>query len=135
MTKTTRKILAFVAATAMVIGLSGSALAGNPAQVKVPVAGNYAKLTGVEVEIFDGAGVMVATCYADSAAVKGGTANFSCSFSGDLTGAQLVVMEANEGQEAYGISSAVGGQLALKNIQLGKTGWFSVDLGGGIPEI
>ena len=135
MAKTTRRLLAIAAATAMVLGFSAPALAGNPAQVKAPVAGSYAKLTGVEVGVYDGTGVLVATCYTSAATVKNGSANFSCSFSGDLSGAELVIIDANEGQEAYGVSAQTGGQLTLKNIQIGKTGWFSVDLGGGIPEI
>lgn len=133
--KTARKVLGFIAATALTLGLSTPAFAANPADLLAPVAGSYAKMTDVEVGVFDGTGVLIATCYTDTAVVKNGEVDLSCGFSGDLSGAELVMIDANEGSEAYSVSKVASSALTLKNLSIGGTGWFSVDLGGSVPEI
>ncbi len=132
--KTARKFIACIAVVGMTLGVVAPATAANPATMTAPVAGNYTKLTNVEVGVFDGSGVMIATCYTGSASVKNGATHFSCDFSGDVTGAELVVIDASEGQEAYGVSDVAAGKLTLKNLDIGKTGLFSVDVGSGTPQ-
>jgi hypothetical protein len=132
--KTARQLIASIAAATLTLAFVAPATAANPSDMLAPLAGSYAKLTNVEVGVFDGSGTMIATCYTNYAPVKNGAASFSCDFSGDTSGAELIILDADQGQEAFGVTGNAAGKLSIKNLDAGKAGWFSVDIGSGTPD-
>jgi len=132
--KMIRKLLVCLAAVGMAAGICTV-----PVQASAEgyfVAGlsvDSGKLTNAQLEFYDKSGVIVGTCFADSVAVVDGSAEFPCDFTGYARSAELVSLTSDQLENAFAVVSTAKNTISIENLNVGKTGWFAVDLGGNLP--